>query len=137
MTWSVPEPATGWADAVRNSRLASPGDDADLAAIGTIAALFRDHHGELVRLALFTIPDISWTADGRSIVFLGLWCNFPPATNLCAGTSGPQGYRATQVRSPGRCLAWNTARTPLDSNRAATRSPRIPAGGTCCWWEAD
>jgi hypothetical protein len=47
----------------------------------------------------FTIPDISWTADGRSLVFLGLWCNPPAATNLCAGTSGQQGYRDTEVRS--------------------------------------
>jgi len=48
---------------------------------------------------VFTIPDISWTADGRSLVFLGLWCNPPAVTNLCAGTSGQQGYRDTQIRS--------------------------------------
>jgi hypothetical protein len=47
----------------------------------------------------FTIPDISWTADGRSLVFLGLWCDCPAGATLCAGTSGQQGYRDTQVRS--------------------------------------
>src|ERR1019366_6843852 len=49
---SVPEPATGWADAVRNSRLAAPGAGVDPAAVGTIATLFRDHHGELGRLGV-------------------------------------------------------------------------------------
>lgn len=47
----------------------------------------------------FSIANISWTTDGRSLVFLGQWCNFPSATNLCSGTSGSQGYRDTQVRS--------------------------------------
>jgi hypothetical protein len=48
----------------------------------------------------FRIPSISWTADGRSIVFLAEWCNPDMYYNLCSGTmSGPDGYRDTQVRS--------------------------------------
>jgi hypothetical protein len=48
----------------------------------------------------FQIPSISWTADGRSIVFLAEWCNPFMYDNLCTGTmSGPDGYRDTQVRS--------------------------------------
>jgi hypothetical protein len=73
---------------------------------------------------VFTIPGISWTADGRSLVFLGLWCNPPAADNLCAGTSGQQGYRDTQVRSldvaagggtldRGRLLLTQSARYPV------------------------
>lgn len=48
----------------------------------------------------FRIPSISWTADGRSAVFLAEWCNPDMYYNLCSGTmSGPDGYRDTQVRS--------------------------------------
>jgi hypothetical protein len=48
----------------------------------------------------FRIPSVSWTADGRSIVFLAEWCNPDMYYNLCSGTmSGPDGYRDTQVRS--------------------------------------
>jgi hypothetical protein len=48
----------------------------------------------------FRIPSVSWTADGRSIVFLAEWCNRDMYDNLCSGTmSGPDGYRDTQVRS--------------------------------------
>jgi hypothetical protein len=72
----------------------------------------------------FTIPDISWTADGQSIVFLGLWCNFPPATNLCSGAqSGTNGYRDTQVRS----LPVATGGGTLDrSALLLTQSARYP-----------
>jgi RNA polymerase sigma-70 factor (sigma-E family) len=52
---SVPEPATGWAEAVRNK-------PADLTA-GTVATLFREHHGELVRLALFMVGDLPTAED--------------------------------------------------------------------------
>jgi hypothetical protein len=48
----------------------------------------------------FRIPSVSWTADGRSAVFLAEWCNRDMYDNLCSGTmSGPDGYRDTQVRS--------------------------------------
>jgi hypothetical protein len=47
----------------------------------------------------FTITDVSWTADGRSLVFLALWCRPFAASNDCEGTSGPQASRNVQVRS--------------------------------------
>jgi dipeptidyl aminopeptidase/acylaminoacyl peptidase len=72
---------------------------------------------------VFTIPDISWTADGRSLVFLALWCSPPAAVNLCGGTSGPQGYRDTQVRSVSVAAGGGT----LDRGRMLlTQSARYP-----------
>jgi hypothetical protein len=47
----------------------------------------------------FSIPDISWTADGRSLVFLAVWCSYPEFSSRCVSTSGPEGYRDAQVRS--------------------------------------
>jgi hypothetical protein len=71
----------------------------------------------------FTIPDISWTPGGRSLVFLGLWCDFPPATALCGDTPGPQEYRDTQVRS----LSTGTGGGTLDRSAVLlTQSARYP-----------
>ncbi len=47
---------------MRDSHLAPSGATAEL-AIGAISALFRDHHGELVRLALLTAGDLP-TSEG-------------------------------------------------------------------------
>ncbi len=47
----------------------------------------------------FSIPDISWTADSRSLVFLGVWCDLPRQSPGCPGPSGPGGSRYAQVRS--------------------------------------
>jgi hypothetical protein len=47
----------------------------------------------------FTIEDISWTTNGRSLVFLALWCAEPWDMTVCGGTPGPHEYRDTQVRS--------------------------------------
>jgi hypothetical protein len=56
--------------------------------------------GGLYRSGLaFTISDISWTANGRSLVFLALWCADPGDMSVCGGTPGPHHYRDTQVRS--------------------------------------
>lgn len=46
----------------------------------------------------FSILDVSWTADGRSLVFLGQWCD-AVASPRCDGTSAPGGYRDAQVWS--------------------------------------
>jgi hypothetical protein len=71
----------------------------------------------------FTIPDISWTADGRSLVFLGLWCDYPTAASRCAGTSGPGDYRDTQVRS----LSVGTGGGTLDRSAVLlSQSARYP-----------
>ena len=45
------------------------------------------------------IPDVSWTPDGRSVVFLALWCNPAVALSLCAEAFVPTVQRAEQVRS--------------------------------------
>jgi hypothetical protein len=45
---------------MRDSRLAPPGIGLD---VGTVATLFRDHHGELVRLALLMVGDLPTAED--------------------------------------------------------------------------
>jgi RNA polymerase sigma-70 factor (sigma-E family) len=59
---SVPEPATGWAEAVKNRRLVPTEPAADRPA-APVAALFREHHGELVRLALLMVGDLPTAED--------------------------------------------------------------------------
>ena len=46
----------------------------------------------------FSIPDLSWSAGGQSLVFLGQWCTAMIAP-ACDGTSGARGYRDAQVWS--------------------------------------
>jgi RNA polymerase sigma-70 factor (sigma-E family) len=57
---SAPEPA-GWAGAVRPGDLPPPDVPAD--PVSQVAALFRDHHGELVRLALLLVGDVPTAED--------------------------------------------------------------------------
>jgi len=56
---------------VRNSRLVPPDAGADLAA-ATITALFREHHGELVRLALLMVGDLASAEDVVQDVYASL-----------------------------------------------------------------
>jgi hypothetical protein len=44
----------------------------------------------------FMIPGISWTPDGRSLVFRAVWCTPAPNSNVCRGAPG---YNGTEVRS--------------------------------------
>ena len=72
----------------------------------------------------FSIPDVSWTADGQSLVFLGQWCDVSaqPAAS-CDGTAGPGGYRDAQVWS----LSTATGGGPLSRGRLLLReSARYP-----------
>jgi RNA polymerase sigma-70 factor (sigma-E family) len=57
---------------VRDNHLASPAADADLTGAGLIAALFRDHHGELVRLALLMVGDLPTAEDVVQDVYASL-----------------------------------------------------------------
>jgi hypothetical protein len=82
---------------MRDSRLAPPGVGLD---VGTVATLFRDHHGELVRLALLMVGDL------------------PTAEDVVQ-----DGYRDTQVRS----LRVETGGGRLDrSALLLTQSARYP-----------
>jgi RNA polymerase sigma-70 factor (sigma-E family) len=65
---SVPEPAGRWAEAVRDRRLARPGP----AANSAVATLFRDHHGELVRLAVLMVGDLPTAEDVVQDVYASL-----------------------------------------------------------------
>ena len=47
----------------------------------------------------FTIPGISWTSDGRSLVFRAVWCHPIPNSDVCLDDPGRPGYRGPQVRS--------------------------------------
>jgi hypothetical protein len=73
---------------------------------------------------VFSIPDVAWTADGQSLVFLGQWCDATPVTASCDGASAPGGYRDAQVWSlsiatgggsltRGHLLLRQSARYPL------------------------
>jgi hypothetical protein len=72
----------------------------------------------------FSIPDLSWAADGQSLIFLGQWCDPAGEGTTCDGTPGPGGYRDAQVWSlstaagggsltHGRLLLGESARYPL------------------------
>ena len=67
---------------MRNSRLAPPGADVDPAAVSTIATLFRDHHGEPLRLALLMVGDVPTAEDVVQDVYTSLhqrWSKLPAA----------------------------------------------------------
>lgn len=76
---------------------------------------------------VFSIPSLSWTVDGQSLVYLALWCNFPGPTNPCTGTSGPDGYRDTQVRSLRVASGGGTLSSGLLLLRQSARYPVIVA----------
>jgi len=62
-------PPSGWAGAVTDSRIPPPGVSLDA---GAIAALFRDHHAELVRLALLMVGDLPSAEDVVQDVYASL-----------------------------------------------------------------
>jgi hypothetical protein len=47
----------------------------------------------------FTIPGLSWTPDGRALVFRAVWCHPIPNSDVCLDDPGQPGYRGSQVRS--------------------------------------
>jgi hypothetical protein len=80
--------------------------------------------GDLYRSGkTFSIPYLSWAPDGKSLVYLGQWCDLSPAAGQCpGGGSGPQMYRDTQVRS----LAAATGGGLLDGTLLFGQSARYP-----------
>lgn len=46
-----------------------------------------------------TIPGLSWTRDGRSLIFRAVWCRPVPNSDVCLDDPGQPGYRGPQVRS--------------------------------------
>jgi len=72
----------------------------------------------------FTIPGISWTSDGRSLVFRAVWCHPIPNSDVCLDDPGRPGYRGAQVRS----LDVGTSGGTLDhgSTLRLSQSARYP-----------
>ena len=60
---------------MNDSRLAARGP----ASPGTVAALFRDHHGELVRLAVLMVGDLPTAEDVVQDVYARLHRQAEPA----------------------------------------------------------
>lgn len=46
-----------------------------------------------------TIPGISWTPDGRSLLFRAVWCTPVPNSDVCLDQPGQPGYRGPEIRS--------------------------------------
>ena len=81
----------------------------------------------------FSIPDLSWSADGRSLIFLGQWCDPPGPTAFCSGGSGagcvPRCSGLVAQRRDRRRLAdprplAATTIGPIPPHRASARRPR-------------
>jgi len=76
----------------------------------------------------FMIANLSWAADGHSLVFLALWCDGPIGVlgigTICSGADVSRGYRYTQVWS----LSTATRGGALNSGELLlTQSARYPA----------
>jgi WD40 repeat protein len=67
----------------------------------------------------FAIPGISWTSDGRSLVFRAVWCHPIPNSDVCLDDPGQPGYRGAQVRS----LDVETSGGTLDHGSTLRLSP--------------
>jgi hypothetical protein len=76
---------------------------------------------------VFTIPSLSWTPDGNSLVYLALWCHPPAASNLCTRTYARDGYRDMQVRSLSVRTGGGTLGRGAVLLRQSTRYPVIAA----------
>jgi hypothetical protein len=79
-----------------------PGSMDELAVIDLRTGIRTTWQGGLDRPGrALLIQDVSWRADGRSVVFLALWCNPAAALNLCADATVPATARAAEVRALG------------------------------------
>jgi hypothetical protein len=96
--------------------------DVDLAA-RTVAAVFREHHGELVRLALLMVGDLPTAEDVVQDVYASLHKRWSRVAADDAPLPYVRAYRDTQVRS----LSVATGGGALDSGALLlTQSARYP-----------
>jgi len=102
----------------------SPGYNDKIIVIDLRTGQRTEWQGGLYRTGkVFSIPDLSWAADGQSLVFLGQWCDPAAQSTSCLGTPGAGGYRDAQVWS----LSTATAGGPLTRGRLLLReSARYP-----------
>jgi hypothetical protein len=102
----------------------SPGYNDKIIVIDLRTGQRTEWQGGLYRTGkVFSIPDLSWAADGQSLVFLGQWCDSAGQSTSCLGTPGAGGYRDAQVWS----LSTATVGGPLTRGRLLLReSARYP-----------
>src|SRR2546421_6539879 len=108
-------PAAGWTGAtgaMSDGRIPSPGASLDVSAI---AALFRDHHAELVRLALLMLGDLAAAED------VGAGRLRQPAPQEPRPRARPDGRGSAAVR-PGR----RAQRLPFGPAPPRHRAPGRP-----------
>jgi hypothetical protein len=116
-------------DSTNDLEVNSPGYADQITVIELATGRASEWRGGMYRAQqAFTIPDLSWAADGRSLIYLALWCDGPEAVlgvgNRCSGADVTAGYRDTQVRS----LSTATGGGALDDSRLLlTQSARFPA----------
>jgi hypothetical protein len=73
----------------------------------------------------FSIPDLSWAADGQSLVFLGQWCDPAGEGTSCDGTPGAGGYHDAQVWSLSVATGGGSLTRGLLLLRESARYPLI------------
>ena len=102
----------------------SPGYNDKVIVIDLRTGQRTEWQGGLYRAGkVFSIPDLSWAADGQSLVLLAQWCDRATQATTCSGTSGAGGYRDAQVWS----LSTATGGGPLNRGHLLLReSARYP-----------
>jgi hypothetical protein len=112
------------ADSIDRVPALSPAYSDEIIVIDLLTGQRTQWQGGLFRTSKqFSIPDLSWSADGRSLIFLGQWCDLPGPTASCSGGSAPGAYRDAQVWS----LSVATGGGSLTRGRLLLRqSVRLP-----------
>jgi hypothetical protein len=112
------------ADSIDRVPALSPAYSDKIIVIDLLTGQRTQWQGGLFRTSKqFSIPDLSWSADGRSLIFLGQWCDLPGPTASCSGGSAPGAYRDAQVWS----LSVATGGGSLTRGRLLLRqSVRLP-----------
>ena len=107
-------------------------------AIVVIDLRTREHftwQGGLAPASLvLLIPDVSWTADGRSLVFPAVFCDRAIGLNLCEEASGPANSRmqlilSIPVATGGGSLRINRSKVLLSAGPVITHAIAGPRPG--------